>query len=215
MQLTLKNLVVNSPAGESLLNIKESTFTQGVTALTGANGAGKSTLLKVLATLHPAQSGEVKLDECSLQNQKKRYLNQLTYMPQNFSGYPELSGQEFLIYLLRLYGNSGRRTKELTRYWLNLVGLDKASNARTATYSQGMLQKLGFAFAMSVNRPLCIMDEPFAGVDPQSRQTMMNILFDPAFAQRVFIVCSHHVDEMRARSASIKHIQNGCLSNEY
>jgi len=213
MQLLLNALQIDSLSGQSLLNIEQTEFSSGVTALTGANGAGKSTLLKVLATVNRFKDGLIELDGVSLADNRKEYLRNTCYMPQNFSAYPELSGFKFLKYLLSLHGATGKTAKDMTEFWLRNVGLQNSMHNPTGTYSQGMLQKLGFAFAIAVNKSLTIMDEPFAGVDPEGRALLMDIMFDEQFSNRIFIVCTHHVDEMQQHHAVIKKIVNGGLIN--
>lgn len=207
--LKIKDTEITSLDGEHLFKIEDSTFDSGVTALSGANGSGKSTLLKVLSALHPARYSNITFG--SFDVRKASYQKQLTYMPQNFSAYPELSGNEFLVYLLRLNGCSKKQAISIASYWMTLLGLESSAHKRTETYSQGMLQKLGFAFAVSLNRPLCLMDEPFAGVDPDSRQAMMDILFSKSMSGRIFIICTHHVNEMRDKGAMVRSIENGRL----
>lgn len=211
MQLTLKQVAIDSLSGQSLLNIDHAQFQPGVCALTGGNGAGKSTLLKVLANLHRFKSGSIHLNGYSLAENPKGYLQNTCYMPQNFAAYAELSGFEFLRYLLTLQGADRKSSKTLADLWLDKVGLQNARHKATGTYSQGMLQKLGFAYAIAVNKSLTIMDEPFAGVDPEARESLMNMLFAQELQHRIFIVCTHHVEEMRARGVAIKKITDGKL----
>lgn len=146
-----------------------------------------------------------------LSENPKGYLHNTCYMPQSFSAYPDLSGYEFLRYVLVLQGASRKNSKTLAEFWLDKVGLHNAKHKLSGTYSQGMLQKLGFSYAIAVNKALTIMDEPFAGVDPDAREALMQIMFDSQLQHRLFIVCTHHVSEMRLKGADIKTISCGTL----
>jgi ABC-type multidrug transport system ATPase subunit len=73
-----------------------------------------------------------------------------------------------------------------------------------------MRQRLGFAYAMQLDVSLYLMDEPFAGVDPESRNAMSDLLFRMG-GDRIVIVSTHHVDEMFSRGASFAQIKLGGL----
>jgi ABC-type multidrug transport system ATPase subunit len=196
MLLKLHDLTIKSPTGDTLLEQASVSVDAGVTALTGANGAGKSTLLKTIATLYKPSSGTIAFDGIDNRQAKSSFLNKMSYMPQNFAAYPALSGLEFLCYFLQLDGQSKKQALLIASTWLDAVGLTASMNAPTHTYSQGMLQRLGIAFVMQTQTPLCLLDEPFAGVDPQSRAQLMALLFAQQCQPRTILICTHHVDEV-------------------
>lgn len=185
----------------------------GVTALTGANGAGKSTLLKTIATIYKPAGGSITLNDVDNQTAKSQFLEQTIYMPQNFSAYPALSGLEFLCYFLRLGGQRKKQAVNIASAWLDTVELSDSMNAPTSTYSQGMLQRLGFAYIMQSDTALAIVDEPFAGVDPDSRAKLLALLFAPQCKDRTVILCTHHVDEVVNQGAkTLRLINKGLVS---
>jgi len=208
--LNLSGLRIAAPDGRTLIDLPNLSFCAGVTALIGANGSGKSTLLRTLATLHTAASGCIVLNGIDSLREHRAYLEKLVYLPQNFGAYPELTGQEFLEYALRLRGSRKQESRAVAAAWLEAVGLRQAARTRTGAYSQGMRQRLGFAYAMQLDVALYLLDEPFAGVDPESRQTMTDLLFRLA-AGRIAIVSTHHVDEMHSRRAAFARIAEGKL----
>lgn len=210
MPLILKDVYLTRPDGRPLIDAANLCFTPGVTALIGPNGSGKSTLLRSIATLHPIASGSIYLDSLNSVRDKVGFLQRLILMPQSFMAYPELTGAEFLEYTLRLRGADSRSAKRLATAWLNLVSLNHAAKERTGTYSQGMLQRLGFAYAMQVDVAVHILDEPFAGVDPETRQLLMELMFDSCM-DRIIITSTHHVDEMIERGAKIARLVDGRL----
>jgi ABC-type multidrug transport system ATPase subunit len=205
--LRVRNLHVASPDGRPLISGANAAVTAGVTALLGANGAGKSTLLRTLATVHPAAGGDIVLDNINVRQQRRTYLERVMFLPQNFSCFLELTGKEFLEYSLQLRGANRSQARSIATEWLAAVGLSQAAKAQTGAYSQGMRQRLGFAYAMQVDARLYLLDEPFAGVDPESRETLTDLLFRLS-EDRIIIVSTHHVDEMIGRGASICRISN-------
>ncbi len=211
MSLHFDDVVIVSPDRRPLVTIDGLTISKGLTAIAGPNGAGKSTLLRTIFGLQPLGRGRITLDNVDVIKQRRQFLRRAVFLPQNMTAYPELTGLEFLTYCLRLRGVSARDALEESRWWLDRVGLADKKGVRTATYSQGMLQRLGFAYAMQANAGLCVLDEPFAGVDPDGRGLLSDLLASEA-AARVTLVCTHHVDEMVARGAQVAMVANGALT---
>jgi ABC-type multidrug transport system ATPase subunit len=213
VSLVLDAIQVCAPDGRSLVAASYVRFRPGVTALIGSNGTGKSTLLRTLATLHPVTGGSILLDGLDGTRDRRAFLDHIVFLPQNFATYPDLTGREFLSYALRLRGASRAEARSTAAAWLDAVGLRRVADMKTGAYSQGMRQRLGFAYAMQLDVTLYLLDEPFAGVDPESRSTMTDILFRVG-GQRIVLVSTHHVDEMIARGSAIARITGGMLITE-
>ena len=211
--LTLEEASIAAMDGRPLIQAACARFTPGVTALIGPNGAGKSTLLRAIATLHPVAQGSIALGTLESGRDRHAYLERLMFLPQNFATYPELTGQEFLEYSLQLRGAGLREARRMAGAWLEAVGLRHAAKTSTGAYSQGMRQRLGFAYAMQVDVPLYLLDEPFAGVDPESRQTLTDLLFRIC-DDRIAIVSTHHVDDLMERGAAVARLTSGTLVTE-
>ncbi len=194
-QLTFDSLEINSLAGEPLIRTDHLSLGQGMYALTGPNGAGKSTFLRAIMGLHAISAGTIRLGEIDNRRHRRQFLMQAAFQPQNFAAYPDLTGLAFLAYFLKLRGYKGVQADKSAQYWLTKVGLEEQSQKRTSTYSQGMLQRLGLAYVLQ-NRAasVCLLDEPFAGVDPVSRASGMDLLAQHA-QERTVILCTHHVEE--------------------
>jgi ABC-2 type transport system ATP-binding protein len=213
VSLVLDAIQVCAPDGRSLVATSNVRFRPGVTALIGSNGTGKSTLLRTLATLHPVTGGSILLDGLDGTRDRRAFLDHVVFLPQNFATYPDLTGREFLSYALRLRGARRAEARSTADGWLDAVGLRRVADTKTGAYSQGMRQRLGFAYAMQLDVTLYLLDEPFAGVDPESRSTMTDILFRVG-GQRIVLVSTHHVDEMIARGSAVARIAGGMLITE-
>ncbi len=214
LSLTVCDLRIEAPDGRHLIAAPNARFEPGVTALVGPNGSGKSTLLRALATLHPIAGGSIHLACATRARDRRGFLERLVFLPQNFATYPDLTGQEFLEYSLRLRGAGGRQARSVATAWLEAVGLRQAAKTRTGAYSQGMRQRLGFAHAMQLDVSLYLLDEPFAGVDPESRNVLMDLLFRTG-RDRIVIVSTHHVDDMLRRGAAVARIADGRLVTQW
>ena len=213
VSLVLDGIQVCAPDGRALVSASNVRFRTGVTALIGSNGSGKSTLLRALATVQPFARGSVLLDGLNGARDRRAFLERIVFLPQNFATYPDLTGREFLTYALRLRGVGRASARSTADAWLDAVGLRSAAGTKTGAYSQGMRQRLGFAYAMQLDVALYLLDEPFAGVDPESRNTMTDILFS-AGRQSIVLVSTHHVDEMIARGSVLARIADGKLITE-
>jgi ABC-2 type transport system ATP-binding protein len=210
VQLDIPQLSVIAPDGRLLCALKDFTFGSGICTLTGPNGVGKSTFLKALAGLKNCSDGSIILDGIDSRTQRRKYLYNLAYQPQNFCAYPELSGLEFLIYFARLRGVRKSAATIAAAYWMTAVGLADLQ-LRCSAYSQGMLQRLGVAYVLQTTAGLCLLDEPFAGVDPEGRHRLLDLIEAEA-GSRMFIICSHNADELIDRGAKQIHIEDGEIS---
>lgn len=205
--LELKNVSILTANSAPLLEMVNLSLDEGVTALVGSNGSGKSTLLRAIVGLHPLHRGTIRFKGLDNQKDLGKFRRSLVYMPQNFTAFHELTGREFMHYVLRLRGAARDIIAKSTEDWLNCVGLTDAADQRTSCYSQGMLQKLGFACTLQVDVGLYVLDEPFAGVDPETRGELLDVLFKLLSRKKV-IISTHHVDEVVARGAQLAQIVN-------
>lgn len=208
--LELKDVTIAAPGGQTLFVGVNYVISPGVTALVGPNGSGKSTLLRTLATVHSVSEGEIRVGEIDSRRHRTRYLEQVVYMPQTFTAYPELTGREFLEYSLQLRGADRKVAKSVASAWLQEVRLEAAADTRTATYSQGMLQRLGLAYAMQVDAQVYLLDEPFAGVDPASCHALANTLFTLG-QSKVILVSTHELENLTRLGARVVRVQNRAL----
>ena len=76
-----------------------------------------------------------------------------------------------------------------------------------------MLQRVGFAYAMQSEAPLCVMDEPFAGVDPEGRAALTALMFEAA-RDRVILLSTHHIDEVTNRGAAVARLADRSFTLE-
>ncbi len=147
------------------------TLLEGQTVgLIGENGAGKTTLIKiVLGFLNPT-SGSVRVF-----GKKPGQTSGIGYLPEKPDYHLLFSGREYLGWLARLSGISGRRMQNRIEDVLGLVGMQGRANQRMSNYSKGMLQRIGVAQAMLGDPSLVILDEPLSGLDPSGQKDSSGI----------------------------------------
>ena len=144
--------------------------------LLGPNGAGKTTTLSMLATLLPPTRGDVLVFGASVVGDPAEVRRRVGLAPQQISLYPTLTAQENLDFFGKLHGVAAdvreRRVDEL----LDLVGLTPRRDDLVRTYSGGMQRRLNLACSLIHEPRLLLLDEPTAGVDPQSRENLFEVI---------------------------------------
>jgi len=141
--------------------------------LVGPNGAGKSTTIAMISTLIRPTSGDVKLNGASVLVDAAPMRAVLGVVPQEVALYPELSAQENLEFFGSLYGLRGKELAAAVDDALELVGLSDRRKDVIKKYSGGMKRRINIAAALLHNPEFVIMDEPTVGIDPQSRNHIL------------------------------------------
>ena len=207
--LRLGRCAIDSPGGDPLLVDASAEIGRGVTLLKGANGSGKSTLLRAVVGLHPLRAGTIDFDGVDSRADRVAFLRKVAYMPQHFASYPGLSALDLLVYFLRLRGLRRRQAARQASHWLRRVGLFDRAGSDTAHLTPGARQRLGVAYVFQTGAPLCILDEPLAGVDSAGRTAMLRILQEEG-AARTVLLTSHEDDEL-FNDVNALQIDAGCL----
>lgn len=174
---------------------------QGMFGLLGRNGAGKTTLMKVIATLLPANSGEI--DICGVPVTNAGKIRQMTgYLPQDFSMYGNMTVYEAMDYLGVLSGLTKAERKKRIPKLLDRVNLQNNYRTRVKAMSGGMRRRLGIAQAILHDPKVLIVDEPTAGLDPEERVRFRNLLCEIA-EERVVLLSTHIVGDIEATCENI------------
>ncbi|WP_151822523.1 ATP-binding cassette domain-containing protein [Acinetobacter oleivorans] len=147
-----------------------------LTALVGPDGSGKTTLLRLIAGLYKATSGSLNVLGIDVSKNPQAVQDRISYMPQRFGLYEDLSVQENLDLYADLHGVSkdvrGQRFKRL----LEITDLTQFTQRLAGQLSGGMKQKLGLACTLVRSPELLLLDEPSVGVDPLSRRDLWIII---------------------------------------
>lgn len=137
--------------------------------LLGPNGAGKSTTLRILSTLLQPDGGDVTILGCHPRTQGKEIRSRIGVVPQDIALYGAMSAAENLAFFAELSGVPRPRIQERVDQALETAGLKDRRRSRVAEFSGGMKRRLNLVAALLHEPELIFLDEPTAGVDPQSR----------------------------------------------
>ena len=146
-----------------------------IVTLVGNNGSGKTTLLRSINTLDkPDDYAVAEIDGYDLRSFPEEIRSRIGYLPHNPAFYPELTGFENLRFWLEL--NSIKDAESRARGFLAKVGLISFSDDLSGNYSRGMIQRLGFAMAISHTPTTLLLDEPFTGLDSDGIEIIEKLL---------------------------------------
>ncbi|MCX5737016.1 MAG: ABC transporter ATP-binding protein [Proteobacteria bacterium] len=161
----------------------------------GPNGSGKSTLLRMLLGLLRPSAGSALVLGCEMPRDAERLRPSVGYMPQRFSLYEELTVEENLRFAGRVFGLFGRRLRDRLDAVLAEHELAPQRRKRAGALSGGWKQRLALSAAIVHEPKLLVLDEPTAGVDPQSRRAFWERLFELAATGTTILVSTHYMDE--------------------
>ena len=147
-----------------------------LTALVGPDGSGKTTLLRLIAGLMPASAGTVTVLGFDAATQAQSIQDRISYMPQRFGLYDDLTVQENLDLYADLNGVSPEQRAGRYPQLMNMTGLHPFRSRLAGKLSGGMKQKLGLACTLVRSPQLLLLDEPTVGVDPLSRRELWQIV---------------------------------------
>ena len=187
--------------GESVLaldNISFSVGKGGLAALVGPDGAGKTTLLRLLAGLMKSDSGTVSVLGIDAAKDPQAIQSRISYMPQRFGLYEDLTVVENLDLYADLHGvTSGEKEAQYARL-MKMTGLEPFQKRLAGRLSGGMKQKLGLACTLVRTPELLLLDEPTVGIDPLSRRELWEIIRKLVEEGLTVLLSSSFLDEAEA-----------------
>lgn len=148
----------------------------GRIGLVGANGAGKTTLLKILLGVLPAKSGGVQVLGHDVAAAALEVRSRVGWMPEGACLPPDQTAADFLGYAAELGGLPSRAARQRASDVLGLVGLDEERFRYIGEFSTGMKQRAKLAQAIVHDPQLVLLDEPTAGLDPEGREEMLDLI---------------------------------------
>jgi ABC-2 type transport system ATP-binding protein len=162
--------------------------------LLGPNGAGKSTTIGMLTGALAPDAGSIRLAEGGSPGEAA-VRRQIGFAPQALSLYEDLTAAENLFFFGRLYSLAGTALEERAKTALEFAGLSDRRGHRVKTFSGGMKRRLNLAVALVHDPQVVFLDEPTAGVDPQSRNHIFEWIEGLRGAGRTVVYTTHYMEE--------------------
>lgn len=179
--------------------------------LLGPNGAGKSTTIRCLSGLTVPDEGECLINGYSIHSEPIKAKQHLGLVPQDLALYQDLSAHENLQFWGRAYGLSGQVLKERQATVLEQVGLDKRAKEPVKNFSGGMKRRLNFACGMIHQPKALLLDEPTVGVDPQSREHLLNAIESLKQQGTAVLYTTHYMQEAERLCDRVGIIDQGII----
>lgn len=163
--------------------------------LLGPNGAGKTTTISMIAGLLQADGGEVRVGGDLISPKAVGPKARMGLVPQDLAIYPDLTARENLSFFGRLYGMGKDDLKTQVSRVLEVVGLRDRADDLTKEFSGGMKRRLNIGIGLLHSPELLILDEPTVGVDPQSRNAILEAVEQLSGAGMAVLYTTHYMEE--------------------
>ena len=163
--------------------------------LVGPDGAGKTTTLRMLAGILPLDAGEATVAGFNVARDAESAKHAISYMPQRFGLYEDLTVEENIRFYADLFGVSKPERQTRSMQLLRAAGMSEFGQRLASKLSGGMKQKLGLVCAL-IHRPkVILLDEPTTGVDPVSRRDFWRILYELLAEGVAILISTAYLDE--------------------
>ena len=192
--LQVKNLYKKYDKTEAIAGVDFSIKQGEIYGLLGPNGAGKSTLIKMIAGIEKKDEGEIIFEE--KERNINKYKRNMGILTQDIAIYPSFTAYENISFFCSLYSFKGKELKRRVEKSLEFVGLSDCKNKKAKEFSGGMMRRLHLACAIAHTPKLIIMDEPTVGIDPQSRNHILQSVKMLKDNGASIIYTSHYMDEI-------------------
>ncbi|WP_159884819.1 ABC transporter ATP-binding protein [Paenibacillus puerhi] len=179
-------------------------------ALCGGNGVGKSTLLRMIAGITRPTRGSIALGGIQWADNRRRYADQLGYMPDDYLFGQGLSAEETLSFWASLRKVSQARVSET----LELVGLSEVRRNPVTSFSKGMRQRLLFAQALLAKPALLLMDEPTNGLDPYWMDSFAELVRFAKGEGHAVLFSTHQLQIAEATADHVVFLKDGGIAEQ-
>ena len=177
--------------------------------LLGPNGAGKSTTIGMISTYIGMTEGQVVINGWDLRTKPGKIKEIIGVVPQELAIYEENTCEENMNFFADIFGMSSSQRKETVYSLLEAVGLWDRRKEVVKKYSGGMKRRLNLAIGL-INDPLFLMlDEPTVGVDPQSRQSIFDLIARMKAAGKAILYTTQYMEEAEQLCDRIAIMDNG------
>ena len=174
-----------------------------VVGLLGPNGAGKTTCIRAIIGLIPIDDGEISVFGIHQDGKNKEIKRRIGYVTQELTIYEEMTAKENLEFFGSLYGMTKEQLATRSLEVAKIIGLEGRMREKTKHFSGGMKRRLNIGCSLMHDPELIIMDEPTVGIDPQSRNFILEFVKQLATKGTTILYTSHYIEEVEAVASNI------------
>jgi ABC-2 type transport system ATP-binding protein len=162
-----------------------------IVGLVGRNGAGKTTTMRAVMGILASDRGTVTWDGQPVGDRARLRFG---YMPEERGLYPQMPLVDQVVYFARLHGLDPAAAVDSARRWLERLGLGERAGEKLIALSHGNQQRVQLVVALVHDPELLVLDEPFAGLDPEAVDSLSEVLFERAAAGTAVLFSSHQLE---------------------
>ena len=210
--IEIRDLVFEYPRHRALHGVSLTITRGAITALVGPNGAGKTTLLRCIAALETPYAGSVTIDRLDTREQPRAIHARLGYLPDFFGLYDALSVRRCLHYAARAHGLGAVTAVRAAEAAAARVGLLDRLEQPAGALSRGLRQRLAIAQTIVHQPAVLLLDEPAAGLDPQARRDLSQLLLSLRDGGMTLVVSSHILAELEDYSDRMVIVDDGRIA---
>lgn len=207
----IENLVKKYNANTAVKGISFDIEKGEIFGLLGPNGAGKSTTISMLSGLLKPTEGSIFINDKDVIKNPMIAKKVIGLVPQDIALYGTLTAKENLFFWGRMYNLSGKLLKDRVDEALKIAGLEDRQNEKINNYSGGMKRRINIAAALLHKPEILIMDEPTVGIDPQSRNHILESVKKLNKEGITIIYTSHYMEEIEYLCTRIGIVDHGKL----
>jgi len=209
--LRLKNVTKRYASKEALKGVSFELYKGEIFSLLGVNGAGKTTLSSIIATLHPATSGDIEFCGENIYNNIAAFRFQLGYCPQRPNLNNALTLKDNLAYAGRFYGMSEDAIQEKIARLSQQFDLAEYLHQKASVLSGGYKQRFMIARSLMHSPKLLLLDEPTVGLDPHIRRQLWTKIKELKNDHVTVLLTTHYLDEAEALSDRVCILDKGLI----
>lgn len=207
--IAAQDVVFDYPAARALHGISFVVPRGSVLALVGPNGAGKSTLMRCIAALDRPTAGSITVAGVDTQEHPRAVHAAIGYLPDFFGLYDELSVLRCLVYAARSRGVPPEHAQDAAKRAAQRVGLDDRLDQRAGELSRGLRQRLAIGQTIVHAPQVLLLDEPAAGLDPEARRSLSDLVKRLAAEEMTILVSSHILAELEDYCTDMLMVRDG------
>ena len=200
---------LSSGSHTALNNVSLDIHAGEILSLLGVNGAGKTTLSSIIATLHPATSGDIEYKGTSIYHDIPTFRRKIGYCPQKPNLHPLLTLKQNLLFAGRFYGIPEHELQDRIHKLSEQFELTKYLNDKAEVLSGGYKQRFMIARSLLHKPEIVILDEPTVGLDPNIRRQLWDVIRDLKKAGITVIITTHYLDEAEKLSDRVCILDQG------
>ena len=210
--IEVREVVYDYPSARALHGVSFDVQAGAVLALVGPNGAGKSTLMRCIAALDVPTEGTIRVAGLDVEADPRGVHAAIGYLPDFFGLYDELSVRRALTYAARSRGVTVRETAAAVEMAAARVQLTDRLEVRAGELSRGLKQRLAIAQTIVHQPRVLLLDEPAAGLDPEARRSLSDLILSLGRDGMTIVVSSHILAELEDYSTQMLMIRDGAVA---